>query len=439
MAHVSKEALRRLVTGKVGEVEVERLVEHALDCQSCRALISGQFETIDARAKRDGPLKTLLDIAEQESERALEILAARAEWSSLGGLTRKAQKDRVIQSRACHSSAFLEVLLAELRSARSREESELLASLASLTVQRMDEKKYPIALKNDFLGGVWAEVANARRISTEWHYAGVALRRAEQYLAEGTGDPLPKARLLSITASLQEDQGHPYEAVTLLEQCKQIYETGKEWPQVARTLVQMAYVLVDHEPERSLAFLDQADPLIPAEDSALRWLAATLRTEGLIETRQITEALIAFQKAESLRASQTRSDVKLRSTFTAARLFEALGRIQEAETLFEEVISGDLNLENYHTAFLDLLYLFGFHVRAGSAEKAVEVCQRALAQLDLLELGHAQLRAVWTELRDAAGRQALTSQSIERARSYLRVHWKHPATKAPVFTASSNR
>ena len=80
----------------------------------------------------------------------------------------------------------------------------------------------------------------------------------------------------------------------------------------------------------------------------------------------------------------------------------------------------------------------GFHIRAGSAEKAVAVCQRALAQLDLLELGHDQLRAFWTQLRDAAGRQALTSQSLAMARSYLRVHWKHPAAKVPVLTSRSN-
>ena len=99
------------------------------------------------------------------------------------------------------------------------------------------------------------------------------------------------------------------------------------------------------------------------------------------------------------------------------------------------MIAGGLEREWYKDAFLDFLYLFGFHIRAGATEKAVAVCQRALAQLDLLDLGHDQLRAMWTQLRDAAGRQALTSQSLAMARSYLRVHWKHPAAKAPVLTS----
>jgi hypothetical protein len=126
----------------------------------------------------------------------------------------------------------------------------------------------------------------------------------------------------------------------------------------------------------------------------------------------------------------------LRSTFTAARLLEALGRAKEAEKLFEEVIAEGLEQEWYKDAFLDLLYLFGFHIRAGSAEKAVAVCQRLLAQLDL---GHDQLRAVWTQLRDASGRQALTGQSLAMARSYLRGHWKHPAAKAPEFASEAGR
>ena len=87
--------------------------------------------------------------------------------------------------------------------------------------------------------------------------------------------------------------------MTLLEQCRQIYETNRDWPLVAHTLVKMAYFLVDQEPERGLTFLDKASPLIPAEDVTLRWLAATLRTEGLIETGQVAEALIVFQQAEA--------------------------------------------------------------------------------------------------------------------------------------------
>lgn len=433
MAHVSQEALQRLTQGEAGEIEVEGWAKHALACQPCRALVAGHLEDMAARAKREGTLKALVELIRKEIEEALEGLVARAEWSSFRELTRKAQRDRVIESRACHSPAFLEILLAELRSASFWKDAEFFGSLALLAVQGMDEKKRPAALKNDLLAEVWTELANTRRIGSEWHHATAALQKTEQYLADGTGNPLLRARMLSIAASLRAEQGHLSEAVALLERCRQIYETSKDWAWVARTLVQMAYILLESEPERELVLLDQASPLIPAEDTTLRWLAANLRTEGLIEIGQIDQALLVFQEAESLLPAQTRPNAKLRNTFTAAHLLEALGRTKEAERLLEEVIAGYLEGEWHKDAFLAFLYLFGFHIRAGSAEKAVAVCQRAITQLDLLELGHDQLRAVWIQLRDAAGRQALTSQTLAMARNYLRVHWKHPAPKAPVF------
>jgi hypothetical protein len=175
MSHVSKETLRRLFAGEAGEVEIERVAQHALSCQTCRVLVAGRLTDVTAGAKREEPLKALVELARLESEKAVEALVATAEWSSFRGLTRKAQKDRVIQSRACHSWAFLEVLLAELRLASSREKSEFLASLASLAVQGMDAKKYPDTLKSDFLGAVWTEVANVRRRGAEWLHAAAAL------------------------------------------------------------------------------------------------------------------------------------------------------------------------------------------------------------------------------------------------------------------------
>jgi tetratricopeptide (TPR) repeat protein len=438
MSHVSNEEIRRLGSGEAGEIETEGLTRHALSCQPCRAQVADLLEDIAPRAKREGPLKTLVELIRMERERALEGLAARAEWASFRELTRKAQRDRVIESRACHSSAFLEILLAELRSASSWKDSEFFGNLALLAIKGMDERKCPATLKNDLLAGVWIELANTRRIGSEWHHAAAALQKAEQYLAEGSGNPLPRARMFSITASLRAEQGHLSEAMSLLERCHQIYEAGKDWHWVARTLVQMAYTSIETEPERGLVLLDQAAPLIPTEDVSLRWLAANLRSGGLIEIGQIEQALLVFQEAESLLAAQTRPNAKLRNTFTAARLLEALGRTKEAEKLFEEVIAEGLEREWYKDALLDFLYLFGFHIRAGATEKAIAVCQRALAQLDLLELGHDQLRAVWTQLRDAAGRQALTGQSLAMARSYLRVHWKHPAAKMPVLASRSN-
>ncbi len=54
-----------------------------------------------------------------------------------------------------------------------------------------------------------------------------------------------------------------------------------------------------------------------------------------------------------------------------------LGFERQAEPLFDEVVAGDIEHEFYKDAFLDLLYLYGRHMKAGDLEKAVSVCQKA--------------------------------------------------------------
>jgi tetratricopeptide (TPR) repeat protein len=286
----------------------------------------------------------------------------------------------------------------------------------------------------NFSARVWIEIANVRRIAAEWDHAKAALRRADEHLVRGSGDPLLKGRARSVAASLCGDQGYRAQAVALLEGCLKLYESQEAWPLVGRTLVQTAHSLVESDPERALGIAEQALPLIPAEDSILRWLAESIRTECLIEMGEVGQALQAFHLAESLRGGHARADAGLKSNFTAARLLEALGYIGEAEKLFNSVIAEAFDREAYREAFLDILYVFGFHVRSGATEKAVALCRFAIDRLDFFDLGHEQLRTVWRELMDAAGRRAITLQSLAEVRGFLAMHWKKPAPKAPKFS-----
>jgi tetratricopeptide (TPR) repeat protein len=199
-------------------------------------------------------------------------------------------------------------------------------------------------------------------------------------------------------------------------------------------LVQMAHTLVDMEPERGLSLAEQALPMIPPADSVLRWLAESNRTECLIGMGEIGQALQAFHLAESLRAARPRADTARLSDFTAARLLDGLGRLKEAEQLFDAVIANAFAHEAYREACLDLLYLFGLHIRTGATEKAVALCRFAIAQLDRYGIGHGQLREVWVELMGAAKRQAIRLEALAEVREFLKVHWKKPAQKAPRFS-----
>lgn len=434
MAHLTKEELLR--ASEAGQAEIARVAAHLSVCFACRSLAESLLRDRANPATREVPLKTLLELATFEREAAVEQLLARAEFAELRRQTRGVQKERVIRSRYCHTPAFLNVLLTVLRVPHPREEAEFLTSLAVLAVQGMDHKRNSAAFKNDLLGTIWADTANVRRIHGEWTHAQAALRRADEHLDLGTGNPSIRARWLSISASLRTDQGARDEAMGYLEECRRIYEEQRDWPLVARTLVQMAHCIVDHDPERALAFLDRAKVSIPSEDPTLRWLAENIRAECLIILGRLEEALPAFGRAEALRPLQQRQNGKLRSTYTAARLLEALGRVREAEALFDEALSGDLHEGLHKDALLDLVYILGFHVRCGAPERAEEVAHQTLHEIERQgTVLHEQLRGVFAKLIEAARGRSLDERVLQEVDEYLRAHWKIPAPAEPIFTA----
>ena len=146
-----------------------------------------------------------------------------------------------------------------------------------------------------------------------------------------------------------------------------------------------------------------------------------------------------------MRPPHDRPSAALRSTFIAARLLEALGRMQEAETLFDEVVTGDLREGLHKDALLDLVYIFGFHVRLGAPERAAEVSVRTLHEIDRHDsVVHEQLRS---SLRSSSRprRRSLDERMLQQVDEYLRSHWNIPrlrtglAPEGRVPASSSSR
>ncbi|HEX7186100.1 MAG TPA: hypothetical protein VF756_30015 [Thermoanaerobaculia bacterium] len=438
MAHVTKERLLRV--SEAGRAEIARMAAHLSACPACRSLAAGILGDRAVSAKRAPLLKIMAELAGFEKAIAAERLLAKAELAELRRLTPGAQKERVIHSRFCHSAAFLDALLDALRVPWSREEFESLATLALLAAQGIDPTEGSEAFKNDLLAMIWTDTANARRIRGEWQPAHNALLRADEHGVLGTGDESIKARRLAIAGSLQCDQGRRDEAMASLEECRRAYARCGEWPQVGRTLVTMAHCIADDDPGRALHLLDRTHVYIPPEDVGLRSLMGRIRADCLVTVGRQEEALRAFAEAERLRPLHDRPSAALRSTFIAARLLEALGHLREAEVLFDEVVTGDLEQGFYKDALLDLLYVFGFHVRLGSPERAAEASLRTLGEMDRHDSAvHEQLRSVFARLTEAAQGQSLDERMLRQARDYIRSHWKHPAPSEPAFTPDEGR
>ena len=437
MSHLGQEAMRRVLGGESGPREAESAAEHIVSCDRCRALAGTVIDELRAESpglRGEGPTQLVFDIIGRERQWGVESLAAIAEWAELRRMpSRRSQRDRVRMAKACHTIAFFNLVLGELKEESSWDEAEFLAGLALLTIEAMSHRQQiSQASGSDLQAEVWTAVANARRRAAEWKRTHQALDNAERHLKDGTGDPRLQAGLLSITASTLAEEGHVSQALAALERCRAIYEDLSEWALLARTLVQRANFLVETEPAKGLVALDRAAPLIPAEDSYLTLLAELLRVRCLIELQKPTEALQAYRRCTRLLIANPRIRLRIRGRFTGAQLLDALGFKQQAERLFDEVVDQDIEHELYKDAFLDLLYIYDRHVKSGDLEKAARVCRRALTDSALSGIAHEQIRSLWTELLEAAQRQAISQESLIDLRQYLNTHWKHPAATPPV-------
>lgn len=437
MSHLGREAMRRILGGEGGPEEVSVVAEHLVSCATCRSEASPLADELLAQRpelRKERTLLLVFDLMDRERQSAMDYLAAVAEWAELQRMpSRRSRRDRVRMTKACHTISFFNLVLGEVKEATPWEEAEFLAGLALLIVEAMGQRRLIAKVaEHDLKARLWTAVANQRRQAAEWKRAHQALANAERHLKEGSGDPLLEAGLLSITASTLADEGRTTQALAALERCATMYRGRFEWALLARTLIQKANILVETEPAEGLAALDHAAPLVPLDDSYLRLLAELLRVKCLIELRKPTEALQVYRRCSRLLHANPKVRVQLRGRFTAAQLLDALGYKLPAERLFDEVIERDVEHELYKDAFLDLLYLYERHMKAGEIEKAVRVCRKALTDASLAAVAHDQMRSVWEQLLAATGHRAIGQEVLSDLRRYLNVHWKHPAAAVPV-------
>ena len=105
-----------------------------VSCDRCRALAGTLLDELRAERpglRGEGALHLVFDLIDRERQWGVEPLAAIAEWAELRRLpSRRGQRDRVRMTKACHTIAFFNLVLAEVREESSWEGS--LAGLPSL-------------------------------------------------------------------------------------------------------------------------------------------------------------------------------------------------------------------------------------------------------------------------------------------------------------------
>ncbi len=102
---------------------------------------------------------------------------------------------------------------------------------------------YGAPIVQDLRAVAWAYLAESRRVQAEVDLAESSMEKAERLLEEGSGDPLTRAELLTLKASLAGYCGRFEESLGLLNQTAAVYRHLGERHLLGRTLLKKGTIL----------------------------------------------------------------------------------------------------------------------------------------------------------------------------------------------------
>ena len=171
------------------------------------------------------------------------------------------------------SWGLCESLLARSRACRHNDPEQmlLLAERAVSIASDLDAMEYGRELVADMRARALAELANAYRVADDLEAAERAMRRAVEWSAQGTQDPLLLARVMDLTASLRGAQRRFPEALGLLQAVYALYERHGDRHNAGRALISKGlFTSYNNDPERAIGLLSAGISMLqPAADPKL--------------------------------------------------------------------------------------------------------------------------------------------------------------------------
>lgn len=448
MRHLTDEEVDRFIAGRLEPEACRRVVRHILTgCPDCQTRLGGHVEL--GSLVGDDPDPELFDSAiyDEVIDRAMTMVRNEIpRWDE-----EKKQLGRVLE--AAHASPqgilglleeeaddlsgwpFVEGLLAESQEARFREPERmrLLAFAATVSAANLDRESYLPGMIADLCARAWAELANAYRLDHDFQAAEDALRRAETYLEEGTGDSMIVARLLDLEASLRSSQRRLPESLELLDSVYRIYLQTGETHLASRALIKKGInTAFDDRPQEALELLRDGLALIdPDRDRQLAAIGRYALIHALVdcgELRQAGKELLESGLREAF-AEDPLNLAKLR--WLEGKIHAGLGKLWRAEQVLHEVRTGLRERGQEYDAALVGLDLAAVWLQQGNNAAVRELAEEILQTFAALGVQREGLKAV-RYLREACRREMATPALVQRVSGFLRrLEWQPQLRFAP--------
>jgi tetratricopeptide (TPR) repeat protein len=334
------------------EREDQETLKHLSQCRRCRGrfraiLRERQAGTGSSRGEEAEPPHQLGGDDEDATQvdsltLALALTLARERFAAPGLLVElircpAERREALLGSLRFHTWGLFELLVERSLETVTRdpEGAEELGLLALDLSAHLNAFLYGAERIEDLRARSWAHIANARRLRSALRAADEAFRRAASHLSRGTGDPLERAILLDLEASLRRAQRRFPEALDLLRLAIDLFlETGNRH-HAGRSLVKMSTVhYFTGDLDQAVPLLARAFDLIDAEQEPRLLLCARHNLiDYLSQAGHFQEAQEIYFQNRALYRDFVEPWVQNRRRWVKGRIARGLGQSDLAESL----------------------------------------------------------------------------------------------------------
>ncbi|HSG39265.1 MAG TPA: hypothetical protein VLE27_06475 [Thermoanaerobaculia bacterium] len=402
-------------------VQKDLLIHHLEGCSDCAPVGAHLVE-----ARRAGRLPRRYSTL--EADLAKSVHEAPVLWWKLARYSPRKRRGLVQDTDRFLSWGLCELLCGKSREAAPADAGAAvdLAELAVLIAERLPPGR---PVEEEWLWELralaWAHLGNARRVLGELRSAEEAFETsADRWLrgASEIGDALGfHPVILGLKASLRQAQRRFEEALALLDQAAALCLQDCRDPHLAgRVLLKKSYTFDQMgEPERSLATLREAAPLLdPERDPRLLLCLRHNLLDTLSKTSRLDEAAALLPDVAALSLEIGTELDRLRLTWAEARIAAGRGDATRAERLLADVRRGFIDRGLGYDAALVSLELAALLSREGRTQELKTLASELLPIFQSRDV-HREALAALALFQQAAAQEAATVEMIQSLAEYL--------------------
>ena len=371
--HASSAAAGGALSAVPAEADFERLVAAA---ERLHAAMAGE------RRAAETFLPELLALSAAERRQALDDDPGLVTWGLLERLVEHGREQSLASPR------------------RGQELGELALDLAA----RLDAERYRPELVEDLRARVWGMLGNALRLLADHAGAQRAFDTANAHLRRGSQDPLERAMLLDLRASLRRDQRQLGSAARLWQRALDIFLELGERHRAGRALVSLSTAHnVAGRPEQAIELLYRALDLIDDRREPRVLLCARHDLiDDLADAGRFAEAERLFAETLPLYESLEQGEpaIRQRRQWVEAKILGGRGQLGRAEGLLAAARDGFLASGMVYDAALVTLDLAALYFQQGRHADLRRVAEEMLPTFSGLAL-HREALAALAFLRTA--------------------------------------